>query len=256
MLARRRRVDEALYALVMEAYLQGATTRKVDDLVKPRAQIPRYPSPRSRKSAWTWDTMVGAFRDRELSALDFPYVFLDATHCMARNNHRVVSHAVEVSFGVATDERCEVLGFEVGATESPASWTAFLRWRTTRGLCGVKLVISDARSGLNTAIATELQDASWQRCRVHWIGTKLAVVPKGSQDMVALIIHTAFAQPDVPSVNKQFGEVSTVLAKPILRSRRCSMTPGVTCSRSPVSRGNIDVRCGPRIRWSDLIGTS
>jgi putative transposase len=156
---------------------------------------------------------VAAFRDRDLSALEFPYVFLDATYCKARVNHRVVSQAVVVAFGVAADGRREVLGFDVGDSENEAFWTAFLRSLKARGLGGVKLVISDAHTGLKNGINTVFQGASWQRCRVHMMRNVLSIAPKASQDMVASIIRTAFNQPDAEHVNRQFDEVVTMLAK-------------------------------------------
>ena len=128
--------------------------------------------------------------------MTFPYVFLDATYCKARVNLRVVSQAIVVAVGVAADGRREVLGFDVGDTENEAFWTQFLRSLNARGLGGVQLVMSDAHTGLKRAISTVLQGSGWQRCRVHFMRNVLAVVPKGTQDMVASIIRTIFAQPD------------------------------------------------------------
>ncbi len=159
------------------------------------------------------DHEVGAFRDRDLSTLQYPYVFLDATYCKARVGHRVVSQAIVVAFGVAADGRREVLGFDVGDSENEGFWTAFLRSLKTRGLSGVKLAISDAHSGLKKAISTVFQGAAWQRCRVHFMRNVLSTVPKGSQEMVASIIRTAFAQPDATHVNTQFDEVTRMLTK-------------------------------------------
>jgi putative transposase len=113
------------------------------------------------------DTEVAAFRDRSLSGQPFRYVFLDATYCKARVDHRVVSQAVVVATGVAAGGHREVLGFEVGDSEDGAFWTAFLRSLKTRGLAGVQLVISDAHAGLKAAIAAVLLGSAWQRCRVH-----------------------------------------------------------------------------------------
>jgi putative transposase len=159
------------------------------------------------------DAEVGAFRDRDLSALGYPYVVLDATYCKARVNHRVVSQAIVVAFGVAADGRREVLGFDVGDSENEAFWTEFLRSLKTRGLGGVKPVISDAHTGLKKAINTVFQGASWQRCRVHFMRNVLSIVPKGAQEMVASIIRTVFAQPDAGHVNTQFDEVARMLGK-------------------------------------------
>ena len=108
-----------------------------------------------------WTRRWRKFRDRSLSALDFPYVFLDATYCKARVNHRIVSQAIVVAVGVAADGRREVLGSDVGDTENEGFWTAFLRSLKVLGLEGVKLVMSDAHSGLKKAIGTVFQGASW-----------------------------------------------------------------------------------------------
>ena len=213
LLERRRRVDQALFAVVMEAYLHGVSTRKVDDLVRALgAESGISKSEVSRICAGLHEE-VAVFRDRDLSMLDFPYVFLDATYCKARVNHRIVSQAVVVAIGVAADGRREVLGFDVGDTENEPFWTGFLRSLKTRGLTGVKLVMSDAHTGLRKAIGTVFQGASWQRCRVHFMRNVLSIVPKGSQEMVASIIRTIFAQPDKKHVLTQFDEVTRMLTR-------------------------------------------
>jgi putative transposase len=129
------------------------------------------------------DTEVAAFRDRSLAGQGFPYVFLDATYCKARVDHRVVSQAVVVATGVAADGHREVLGSEVGDSEDGAFWTAFLRSLKTRGLSGVQLVISDAHAGLTQAIASVLLGASWQRCRVHY--AELGIMPTWCRGLLA-----------------------------------------------------------------------
>jgi putative transposase len=211
LLERRRRVDQALFAVVMEAYLHGVSTRKVDDLVKALGADTGISKSEVSRICADLDAEVGAFRDRDLSAMDYPYVFLDATYCKARVGHRVVSQAVVVAFGVAADGRREVLGFDVGDSENEVFWTAFLRSLKTRGLGGVKLVISDAHTGLKKAIGTVFQGAAWQRCRVHFMRNVLAIVPRVAQEMVASIIRTIFAQPDAEHVNAQFDEVVRML---------------------------------------------
>jgi len=213
LLERRRRIDQALFAVVMEAYLHGVSTRKVDDLVKALGADTGISKSEVSRICAGLDAEVAQFRDRSLSALDFPYVFLDATYCKARVNHRIVSQAIVVAVGVAADGRREVLGFDVGDTENEGFWTSFLRSLKARGLDGVKLVMSDAHSGLKKAIGTVFQGASWQRCRVHFMRNVLSVVPKGSQNMVASIIRTVFAQPDKEHILTQFHEVTTMLAR-------------------------------------------
>ena len=140
-------------------------------------------------------------------------MFLDATYCKARVNHRVVSQAVVIATGVAADGRREVLGFDVGDSEDGAFWTAFLRSLKSRGLTGVQLVISDAHAGLRAAIEAVLIGSSWQRCRVHFLRNLLAQVPKGSAEMVAAAIRTIFAQPDAEHVREQLDTIAGMLGR-------------------------------------------
>ncbi|GAA4927605.1 hypothetical protein HD597_000631 [Nonomuraea thailandensis] len=127
LLERRRRVDQALFAVVMEAYLHGVSTRKVDDLVKALGADTGISKSEVSRICADLDEEVTAFRDRSLAGQTFPYLFLDATYCKARVNRRVVSQAVIVATGVSADGRREVLGFAVGDSEDGAFWTAFLR---------------------------------------------------------------------------------------------------------------------------------
>src|SRR4051794_7259817 len=213
LLERRRRVDQALFAMVMEAYLHGVSTRKVDDLVKALGAGSGISKSEVSRICADLDEEVGAFRDRSLAEVAYPYVFLDATYCKARVNRRVVSQAVVIATGVTADGRREVLGFDVGDSEDGAFWTAFLRGLKARGLGGVQLVISDAHTGLKAAIASVFLGATWQRCRVHFMRNVLAVVPKGNAEMVAAAIRTIFAQPDAEHVLDQFEVIAVMLGK-------------------------------------------
>lgn len=213
LLERRRRVDQALFAVVMEAYLHGVSTRKVDDLVKALGADTGISKSEVSRICADLDIEVGAFRDRSLAEQQFPYVFLDATYCKARVNHRVVSQAVVIATGVRADGWREVLGFAVGDSEDGAFWTAFLRSLKARGLGGVQLVISDAHTGLKQAIAAVLLGAAWQRCRVHFLRNVLGTVPKGSAEMVAAAIRTIFAQPDAGHVREQLGVIAGMLGR-------------------------------------------
>lgn len=213
LLERRRRVDQALFAVVMEAYLHGVSTRKVDDLVKALgADTGVFKSEVLRICAGL-EEEVGEFRDRSVTGAAFPYVFLDATYCKARVGRRVVSQAVVIATGVRADGHREVLGFDVGDSEDGAFWTAFLRSLKARGLHGVQLVVSDAHEGLKAAIGQVLLGAAWQRCRVHFMRNVLAAVPKGSAEMVAAAIRTVFAQPDPEHVSEQFDVIATMLGR-------------------------------------------
>jgi putative transposase len=202
-----------LFAVVMEAYLHGVSTRKVDDLVKALGIDSGISKSEVSRICADLDVEVGAFRDRSLAETAYPYVFLDATYCKARVNHRVVSQAVVIATGVTADGRREVLGFDVGYSEDGAFWTAFLRSLKARGLGGVQLVISDAHTGLKQAIGAVMLGAGWQRCRVHFLRNVLAVVPRGSADMVAAAIRTVFAQPDAAHGHEQFETIAMMLGR-------------------------------------------
>jgi transposase-like protein len=213
LLERRRRVDQALFAVIMEAYLHGVSTRKVDDLVKALGVDSGISKSEVSRICADLDAEVAGFGDRSLADITYRYVFLDATYCKARVNRRVVSQAVVIATGVTADGRREVLGFDVGDSEDGAFWTGFLRSLKARGLGGVQLVISDAHQGLQQAIGAVMIGASWQRCRVHFLRNVLAQVPKGSAEMVAAAIRTVFAQPDAEHVSDQFDTIATMLGR-------------------------------------------
>jgi transposase-like protein len=220
LLERRRRVDQALFAVVMEAYVTGTSVRKVDDLVKALGADSGISKSEVSRICAELDAEVAAFADRDLSEQAFPYVFLDATYCKARigggkggKGSRVASQAVVVATGVSADGRREVLGFAVGDSEDGAFWTAFLRSLKARGLQGTALVISDAHTGLKAAIAAVMIGSSWQRCRVHFLRNVLAQVPKASGEMGAAAIRTIFAQPDAEHVRDQLDVIATMLGR-------------------------------------------
>jgi transposase-like protein len=202
----RKRAERALVAVVQEAYVQGVSTRRVDELVKALGMEGISKSQVSRMCA-ELDQEVERFRTRRLTG-HYPYVWLDATFVKVREGGRVVSQAIVIAIGVrATGER-EVLGLDVGPSEDGAFWTAFLRTLVARGLGGVQLVISDAHQGLKGAIAAILGGASWQRCRVHFVRNALALVPKAAGQMVAATIRTVFVQPDATSAREAWRRVA------------------------------------------------
>jgi putative transposase len=211
LLAPRRRIDVALHAVVMQAYVEGVSTRRVDDLVVALGGTGISKSEVSRICA-KLDGEVASWRARPLDEQAFPYVFLDATYCKVRINQRVVSQAVVIATGVSADGKREVLGCAVGDSETEAFWTEFLRGLRDRGLGGVQLVISDAHRGLTNAVTAVLQGAAWQRCRVHFMRNALAKVSKGHAEMVAATIRTIFAQPTGPKVREQLDNVADLLS--------------------------------------------
>ena len=211
LLERRRRIDRALYAVVMEAWVHGVSTRKVDDLVAALGVASGISKSEVSRICRELDRDLDVFRARPLNHVEFPYVFADATYLKGRVNGRVVSRAVVVATGVTATGDREVLGVEVGDSEDGAFWTAFLKGLRARGLGGVQLVISDHHLGLKAAIGAVFIGSSWQRCRVHFMRNVLARVPKASTEMVAASIRTVFAQPDADHVRSQLHEVTGML---------------------------------------------
>jgi len=202
----RRRAERALLAVVQEAYVQGVSTRRVDELVKALGMAGISKSQVSRLCQ-ELDAEVARFRTRGLAG-PYPYVWLDATFVKVREDGRVVSMAIVVAVGVNAGGQREVLGLDVGPSEDGQFWLRFLRDLVARGLTGVQLVTSDAHRGLTAAIAAVLQGASWQWCRTHFMRAALARVQKGAQQMVAATIRTVFVQPDPAAAREQWRKVA------------------------------------------------
>ena len=204
----RRTAEKALTAVIQEAYVQGISTRSVDDLVKALGMTGISKSQVSRLCAEI-DDKVRTFLDRPLEG-EWPYLWLDATYLKVRQNGRIVSVAAIIAVGVNGDGRREVLGLAIGASEAETFWIEFLRSLARRGLRGVKLVISDAHEGLKAAVAKVLH-ASWQRCRVHFMRNVLAHAGKQGRRVVAAFIGTAFAQNDAEAARRQWRAVADQL---------------------------------------------
>ena len=201
----RRMAEKALTAVIQEAYIQGISTRSVDDLVKALGMEGISKSQVSRLCEEI-DERVTAFLDRPIEG-DWPYLWIDATYVKVRQNGRIVSVAVIVAVGVNSDGRREVLGMDIGASEAEPFWTAFLRKLARRGLRGVKLVISDAHEGIKAAVS-KLLCASWQRCRVHFMRNALAHAGKSGRRVVSAFIATAFAQETPEAASQQWRSVA------------------------------------------------
>lgn len=185
----RRAAEKAMTAVIQEAYIQGLSTRSVDDLVKTMGMTGISKSQVSRLCG-DIDERVHAFLDRPLEG-DWPYLWLDATYLKVRRNGRIVSVAAIVAVAVNTDGRREVLGIAVMPSEAEAFWDEFLRSLTDRGLRGVKLIIADEHKGLKAAAAKVL-GATVQRCRVHFMRNALASVGKKDKAIVTAALRTAF----------------------------------------------------------------
>jgi len=204
----RRLAEKALTAVIQEAYIQGVSTRSVDDLVKAMGMGGISKSQVSRLCEEI-DERVHAFLDRPIEG-DWPYLWIDATYVKQRQAGRIVSVAVIVAVGANADGRREVLGMTVGPSEAETFWTAFLRSLARRGLRGVKLVISDAHEGIKAAVSKVLS-CTWQRCRVHFMRNVLAHAGKSGRRVVSAFVGTAFAQEDAASARDQWRRVADQL---------------------------------------------
>lgn len=204
----RRTAEKALTAVIQEAYIQGISTRSVDDLVKAMGMSGVSKSQVSRLCGEI-DERVKEFLQRPLEG-DWPYLWIDATYVKTRQNGRVVSVAVIIAVAVNTEGVREIIGVATGASEAEPFWTEFLRSLTHRGLRGVRLVISDAHEGLKAAIAKVLT-ASWQRCRVHFVRNALAHASKGQRQALLALINTIFAQETAEAASAQWRIVTDQL---------------------------------------------
>ena len=204
----RRMAEKALTAVIQEAYIQGISTRSVDDLVKAMGMSGISKSQVSRLCAEI-DGKIATFLDRPLEG-DWPYVWLDATYVKVRQDGRIVSVAVIIAVGANTAGRREVLGMAIGPSEAETFWTDFLRKLARRGLRGVKLVVSDAHEGIKAAVSKVLC-ASWQRCRVHFMRNVLAHAGKSGRRVVSAFIGTAFAQETAKAACAQWRQVADQL---------------------------------------------
>ncbi|NTF91446.1 IS256 family transposase [Agrobacterium rhizogenes] len=201
----RRMAEKALTAVIQEAYIQGISTRSVDDLVKAMGMSGISKSQVSRLCEEI-DVKVKAFLDRPIEG-EWPYIWIDATYLKVRRGGRIISVAAIIAVGVNADGRREVLGLEIGTSEAEPIWTEFLRKLTRRGLRGVKLVVSDAHESIKTAVSKVL-NATWQRCRVHFMRNALAHAGKSGRRVVSAFIATAFAQETPEAASTQWRSVA------------------------------------------------
>jgi transposase-like protein len=241
----RRRAEQALLAVVQQAYVEGVSTRKVDDLVQALGLSGVDQSAVSRMCR-ELDPLVEQFRQRPLTHA-YPYLWLDALYLKVRQNHRIVSQAVVIALGVRETGEREVVGFAVGASEEEAFWREFLRSLVGRGLHGVQLVVSDAHEGLKAASAGVFQGASWQRCRVHFLRNLLARVPQQDKAVVAALARTIFAQPDRQAAGQQLREVAR-----LLEARWPAAAPLLLAAEEDI----LAYMAFPREHWTRLYSTN
>ncbi|MCP9941476.1 IS256 family transposase [Cyanobium sp. ATX 6E8] len=211
----RRRVDQALYGVVMEAYVGGISTRKVDALVAALGAASGISKSEVSRICAGIDVQVQAFLNRPLETSGYAYLYLDATYLHGRLGKamQVCSRAVVVAMGVNADGRRELLGIQVGDSETASFWGEFIGSLKERGLTGVKLVVSDAHVGLTNAIRRMLQGSCWQRCRVHFARNLLQRVPRAHQGMVTAALRSVFAQEKASEIEARWDDLASSLVE-------------------------------------------
>jgi putative transposase len=240
----RRTAEKALVAVIQEAWVQGVSTRSVDQLVKAMGGSGISKSEVSRLCGEI-DERVNAFLARPIEG-EWPYLWIDATYVKARRGGHVARTATIIAIGVNREGRREVLGVATGPSEAETFWTDFLRSLAQRGLRGVKLVISDDHKGLRAA-AARVFDATQQRCRVHWMRNMLSHVPTSQRGAVAAWLKTIFAQQSAKEVHDQWNQVADAL-----RPRLPKLADLMDASREDV----LAYTAFPREHWPKISSTN
>jgi len=202
----RRRAEKALVAVVCQAYVEGVSTRRVDDLVRAMG-IEGISKSEVSRMAQELDHVVAEFRNRPLDAGPYRYLWIDGVTQRVREGGRVVNVTAVIATAVNAEGQRVIVGFDIVTTEDTAAWTAFLRSLVARGLSGVELVISDAHGGIKAAIAQVLAEATWQRCRTHFMANLASRVAKGNWPMIAALVRSIFEQPDRETTWAQLADV-------------------------------------------------
>jgi transposase-like protein len=202
----RRRAEKALAAVVCQAYVEGVSTRRVDDLVRAMG-IEGISKSEVSRMAQELDHVVAEFRNRPLDAGPYRYLWIDGVTQRVREGGRVVNVTAVIATAVNAEGHRVIVGFDIVTTEDTAAWTAFLRSLVARGLSGVELVISDAHGGIKAAIAQVLAEATWQRCRTHFMANLASRVAKGNWPMIAALVRSIFEQPDRETTWAQLADV-------------------------------------------------
>src|SRR3954470_13441333 len=260
----RRRIDKALWAVIMTAYITGTSTRKVDDLVKALGCDSGISKSTVSPICSQIDADVTVLRTRRLDHQPFVYVWLDATYVHVREHRHVVSKAIVIATGLRADGHREILGLDVGDSENETFWREFLTGLCDRGLSGVRLVVSDAHAGLIKAIRRCFQGAAWQRCRVHAMRNLLSAASHRHRQVIAALIRTVFAQPDADAARTQLRAVVDQLAPyaPAVAERLQAMEDDLLAytgfppahwskvwSNNPIERLNREIK-----RRTDVVG--
>ena len=240
----RRRSEQALVAVVQEAYVNGVSTRKVERLVE-QLGVASMSKDQVSRLCGLLDEQVRVFRERPLEGR-YPYLWLDAKVERVREPGGVRQKALVIAYAVHESGRREVIGLDVGESETETFWREFLRSLRSRGLSGVRLVVSDAHEGLKNAIG-KVMGCAWQRCTVHFLGDMLGHVQKAQQQMVGAAIRQVFA-----ASSRQ--EAGAILADVVTRLE--GAVPKVAGLLEAAEDDLLAFMAFPRDHWTKLRSTN
>jgi len=210
----RRAAEQAIVSVVMEAYVNGVSTRKVDRLVE-QLGISGMTKDRVSGLCRGLDERVEAFRDRPLEG-EYPYLWLDAKHLKVRSGGHVRSKALVVAYAVHDTGRREVIGIDIGEVETEAFWVEFLRGLRARGLAGVRLAVSDHHEGLKTAVAKILA-CPWQRCTVHFVRNMHGHCRRSERGLVSAALREIFDADSHEQARTRLGDVLDRFRGPVAK---------------------------------------
>ena len=200
----RKRSEQALVAVVQEAYVNGVSTRKVDRLVE-QLGISGMSKDQVSRLCRGLDEQVQVFRERPLEGR-YPYLWLDGKVEKVRERGGVRQKCLVIAYAVHESGRREVIGLDVGEAETEAFWREFLRSLRARGLTGVRLCVSDCHEGLRAAIGQVL-GCPWQRCTVHFLRNMLGHCAKSQQPMISAAIRGIFQAGSGQEARERLSEV-------------------------------------------------
>jgi putative transposase len=264
--ARYQRSEQALVLTLMEMVVNGVSTRKVAQITEELCGK-EFATSTVSDLCKGLDPVVHAWNERELSHQCFPFLLVDALVLKVRERGQVRALSALIATGVNAQGYREILGLQLGDSESDASWTAFFTWLKQRGLQGVDLVVSDDHGGLITAVRVQFQGATWQRCQTHLARNILDAAPKALHDELHARVRAVLEAPDletartlldklvsdyaarapaaVATLERGFDDATAILALPAAYHKRLRTNNGLERLNEEIRRRERVIRIFP-----------
>lgn len=206
---RYRRRETSVEEALVEMYLAGVSTRRIEDITELLWDVKLSAGTMSRLNGKVYE-QIEVWRQRELSG-SYPYVYLDGIYLKRNWGGEYENVAILIAMAVNQRGEREVIGATEGMKEDKESWLSFLRHLKERGLQGTQLFIADKCSGLIEAMAEVFPQARYQRCVVHFYRNVFSVVPRKKAKEVAAMLKAIHAQEDKGAALKKIGDVTEKL---------------------------------------------